>query len=169
VRAIVPVATKSQKDQQQDSNGFTRHPLMKELLSHGVRMTAQRKLLIAIIQQATAHLDATKLLYLAKAKDPEIDRATVYRTIALLKKFGLIDELDLMHLEGEKHFYEAKTNRDHSHLACIRCGSILEYVSPAFEALKEEIAKRNSFQVKVIRLEVGGICSRCRKAENTPA
>jgi hypothetical protein len=33
----------------------------------------------------------------------------VYRTLELLKRLRLIDELDLMHLNGEKHFFEAKT------------------------------------------------------------
>ena len=76
---------------------------------------------------------------------PHIDRATVYRTIALLKDRGLIDELDLMHLEGEKHYYEAKTNRDHCHMACFGCGAIIEYASPAFEKLKKEMARQRRF------------------------
>lgn len=104
-------------------------------------------------------------MQLARAKDQAIDRATVYRTIALLKDLGLIDELDLMHIEGEKHYYEAKTDRDHCHLACLHCGAILEYASPAFEALKREIANRNNFDVKVVRLEVGGMCKRCAQAD----
>ena len=65
--------------------------------------------MVGIIQDSPRHLDAAALLKAAKQKDPNIDRATVYRTIALLKHLGLIDELDLMHLEGEKHYYEAKT------------------------------------------------------------
>ncbi len=93
-------------------------------MARGVRITAQRRLLIGIIQDASRHLDAAALLRLAKQQDPDIDRATVYRTIALLKDRGLIDELDLMHIEGEKHYYEAKTSRDHSHMACFRCGAV---------------------------------------------
>jgi Fur family transcriptional regulator, ferric uptake regulator len=75
---------------------------MKELARRGVRMTAQRRLLVDIIQDSPRHLDAATLLELAKKRDSGIDRATVYRTIALLKERGLIDELDLMHIEGEK-------------------------------------------------------------------
>ncbi len=89
---------------------------MNELVARGVRITAQRSVLVGVIQDAPRHLDAGELLELAQKRDPKIDRATVYRTIALLKKQGLIDELDLMHLEGEKHYYEAKTSRDHCHL-----------------------------------------------------
>jgi Fe2+ or Zn2+ uptake regulation protein len=88
----------------------------------------------------------------------------VYGTIALRKGEGLIDELDLMHLEGEKPYYEAKTSRDHSHLACFECGAIIEYRSSSFEKLKAEIAKESWFQIQVARFELGGLFERCRKA-----
>jgi Fur family transcriptional regulator, ferric uptake regulator len=136
---------------------------MKALAAKGVRMTAQRRLLISIIQDSPRHLDAASLLELARKQDAEIDRATVYRTIALLKDRGLIDELDLMHIEGEKHYYEAKTNRDHCHMACFRCGAIMEYTSSAFERLKQEMAQQSGFQIRVVRLEVGGMCKQCQQ------
>jgi Fur family ferric uptake transcriptional regulator len=102
----------------------------------------------------------------ARKRDEDIDRATVYRTIALLKRHGLIDELDLMHIEGEKHYYEVKTSRDHCHMACFRCGAIMEYASPSFEKLKAEMAARSGFQIRVVRLEVGGVCRQCQAARN---
>ena len=136
---------------------------MNELVARGVRITPQRRVLVGIIQDSPRHLDAAKLLQLAQKQDSQIDRATVYRTISLLKKQGLIDELDLMHLEGEKHYYEAKTSRDHCHIACLRCGAIMEYASSSFERLKAEIARESGFQIRVARLELGGFCPRCRK------
>lgn len=136
---------------------------MKELAARGIRITTQRRLLVGIIQDSSRHLDAAGLLEIAKKHDADIDRATVYRTIALLKEHGLIDELDLMHIEGEKHYYEAKTSRDHCHMACFRCGSIMEYASSSFEKLKEEMAAQSGFRIRVVRLEVGGFCKRCRK------
>ena len=158
------IATESQLGRSKANTTITRPSLMEELHARGVRMTAQRRLLVRIIQDSPKHLDAAALLHIAKQKDPDVDRATVYRTIALLKNFGLIDELDLMHLEGEKHYYEAKTNRDHCHMACFQCGAIMEYASSSFERLKEDIARRSGFEIKVVRLEVGGLCERCRKA-----
>ena len=96
----------------------------------------------------------------------KIDRATVYRTIELLKRLRLIDELDLMHLNGEKHFYEVKTKREHVHLACFRCGRIEEFSSGTFEQLKEEIASKAGFAIRVTRLEVGGTCRVCTARED---
>jgi len=140
---------------------FERRSLLEELTSKGVRLTAQRRVLIETMQEAQEHLDASSLLALARKREPGIDRATVYRTIEMLKKLGLVDELDLMHLNGEKHYYEVKTRRDHVHLACFQCGRIEEFSSLLFEQLKSEIAKQVAFEVRVTRLEVGGRCRAC--------
>jgi Fur family ferric uptake transcriptional regulator len=136
---------------------------MQELVSQGVRITAQRKVLIETIQEAKGHIDALTLLAMARKRDASIDRATVYRTIDLLKKRGLIDELDLMHLTGEKHFYEVKTQRDHLHLACFQCGRIEELTTPLFDRLKGEMSRQSGFEIQVVRLEVGGLCKACAK------
>src|ERR1700685_2410123 len=158
------VAIESQLGRSRTGNEITRPSLMKELAARHVRITAQRRLLVNIIQDSPRHLDAATLLEIARKQDPEIDRATVYRTIALLKDCGLIDELDLMHIEGEKHYYEAKTNRDHCHMACFQCGAIMEYASSSFEKLKEDMARQSGFQIRVVRLEVGGFCKRCQRS-----
>jgi Fur family ferric uptake transcriptional regulator len=158
------VATESQLGRSKSDNTITRRSLMKELESRGVRITEQRRLLVGIIQDSPRHLDAAGLLEVARKQDPGIDRATVYRTIALLKDKGLIDELDLMHLEGEKHYYEVKTNHDHCHMACFRCGAIMEYASSSFDKLKADIAKQSGFHIRVVRLEVGGFCKQCQKS-----
>ena len=115
------------------------------------------------IQESTGHLDAATLLNLARERDPQIDRATVYRTLDMLKKLRLVDELDLMHLNGEKHYYEAKTREDHVHLACLECGKIEEFSSPVYKRLKQELARKSGFEIRVARLEVGGCCRECRK------
>ncbi len=140
---------------------FPRRELLNQVEARGIRLTAQRRALIETIQQATSHLDAATLLKLARERAPNINRATVYRTIELLKKLGMIDELDLMHLDGEKHYYEVKTEQDHLHLACFVCGKIIEFTTPSFERLKREIAAKTAFSVQVVRLEVGGLCSDC--------
>jgi Fur family ferric uptake transcriptional regulator len=141
---------------------------LEELAGKGVRLTAQRRVLIEIIQNAEQHLDAASLLELARRSEPNIDRATVYRTLELLKRFRLIDELDLMHLQGEKHYYEVKTRRDHIHLACFSCGRIEEFTSSMFDQLKTEISKQAGFTIRVTRLEVGGICRACTAARDIP-
>jgi Fur family transcriptional regulator, ferric uptake regulator len=135
--------------------------LLQELIARKKRITAQRRTLLETIQEADDHLDAATLLKLARKRDPQIDRATVYRTLDLLKKLRLIDELDLMHLNGEKHYYEATPRADHVHLTCVECGRVEELTISAFERLKREISRKSGFDIRVTRLEVGGRCREC--------
>src|SRR6266852_5374602 len=141
--------------------------LISELATRGVRMTRQRRTILGIIETATRHLDAGQILRRAKAQEPDIDRVTVYRTLGLLKRHGLVDELDLMHLQGEKHYYERRPERDHLHMACLRCGKIQEFESNLFDRLKGQIQRDCRFHIVVTRLEVGGYCAQDRKS--TPA
>jgi Fur family ferric uptake transcriptional regulator len=114
------------------------------------------------VETAKQHLDATQILHQARRIDPGIDKVTVYRTLKLLKRYGLIDELDLMHMQGEKHFYERRPQRDHIHMACLRCGKIIELESDLFDRLKGQIQRDSQFHIVVSRLEIGGYCSECR-------
>jgi Fur family ferric uptake transcriptional regulator len=139
-----------------------RRSLEQELVSRGMRMTHQRRLLIQIIQSADSHLDALALWERARSVDPSLNKVTVYRTLAMLKKHGLVDELDLLHLEGGKHFYEAKATRDHIHLACLKCGRIQEFESSLLEKLKGQIERDRRFSINGVRVEAGGYCDKCR-------
>lgn len=142
----------------------SRRPLEQELISRGVRMTRQRRLLVRIIQSASRHMDALQLWQRARAQAPTIDKVTVYRTLALLKKRGLVDELDLLHMQGGKHYYEARAMRDHIHLACLQCGRIQEFESLLLEKLKGQIERKRHFRIGLVRVEAGGYCDRCREA-----
>jgi len=144
-------------------SGISSVSLEQELVSRGLRMTHQRRLLIQIIQGAESHLDAVALWERARGQDPTLNKVTVYRTLAMLKKHGLVDELDLMHLRGGKHYYEAKASRDHVHLACLKCGRIQEFESSLFEKLKGQIERQRRFHIKVVRVEAGGYCENCRE------
>ncbi len=138
-----------------------RPSLVDELSAKGLRLTSQRRALLEIIETSEEHLDAASLLRRARERDASVDRATVYRTLELLKKLRLVNELDLMHLNGEKHYYEVRRDEDHVHLACFQCGRIEEFGSPLFERLKQEIGRERGFRVSVVGMEVGGRCSHC--------
>lgn len=150
--------------EQQDN--YENRSLLEQLTAKGFRLTSQRKVLVETIEQSRKHLDAATLLKLARKREPRINRATVYRTLELLKKLQLVDELDLMHLEGEKHFYEVRPAHQHVHLACCGCGAILEFSSEIFDRLKSEITAQTGFKIEVARLEVGGNCRTCSKKES---
>src|SRR5579884_571624 len=135
------------------------------LADRGIRMTEQRRAILSVIETANKHLDAAQILRKAQRLDASVDRSTVYRTLRLLKRHGLVDELDLMHIKGEGHYYERRVERDHIHMACLRCGKITEFVSDSFEKLKQQVETDCRFRVLISRLEIGGYCTNCRGAE----
>ncbi len=135
--------------------------LQSELGARGIRLTRQRRVLLQVMETAQRHLDTDEILERAQKIDPNITRVTVYRTIDLLKREGLIDELDLLHLRGHRHFYESHGPRDHIHVACIRCGKVREFESELYEELKRQIARDCGIDITVSRTEVGGICTEC--------
>ena len=127
----------------------------------GVRLTRQRQILLDLIDQSGQHLDAERLYELAREKDPKINRVTVYRTLKLLKAGGLVDELDLMHHEGDQHYYETRLKQEHAHVICLRCGKIEEFFGDLLREMREQIESHFGFKIVLARTEVGGYCSHC--------
>jgi Fur family ferric uptake transcriptional regulator len=120
--------------------------LQAALEKRGVRLTRQRKVLLEVMDNAE-----------------RLHRVTVYRTLDLLKRNGLIDELDLLHLRGDQHFYESHGPRDHIHVACLKCGKVREFESLLYEKLMKQIEQDCDIKITVTRTEVGGYCENCRK------
>src|SRR5262249_31020664 len=139
----------------------TTGPLVKALASKRIRLTRQRRVILQVMDDAEQHLDVDQILERAKKVDFDVHLVTVYRTIDLLKKHGLIDELDLLHLRGDRHYYETHGPRDHIHVACLKCGKVREFESRLYEQLKEQIARDFHMKVTVSRTEVGGYCAEC--------
>jgi len=136
--------------------------LRTALARRGVRLTRQRRILLDIMDQAEQHLTADAVLERAQKVDPRVHRVTVYRTLEMLKSHGLLDELDLLHIHGHRHYYESHGPRDHIHVACLRCGKVREVESDLFEQLKRQVERDTGIGITVARVEIGGYCNECR-------
>lgn len=145
------------------SIGKLRSALRTSSERRGVRLTRQRRIILEIIETAKQHLDAAQILRKAAKVDADINRVTVYRTLGLLKRHGLIDELDLLHVKGEGHFYERRPQRDHMHMTCLRCGAVREFESDLFDGVKGQVERDCQFHIVIARFEIGGYCVNCRK------
>ena len=141
---------------------MTLDAIQRSLKERGVRLTRQRQILLGLIDKTGAHLDAERLYELAKEKDPKINRVTVYRTLKMLKTGGLVDELDLMHYDGDQHYYETRLKQEHAHAICLRCGRVEEFFGEPLQRLRKQIESHFGFQVLLARTEVGGYCAHCQ-------
>src|SRR5918999_950257 len=84
------------------------------LQDHGLKLTGERSALVHEIFSIHYHFEADELLFKMKQKNVKISRATVYRTLELLVKSGMVRRVHL----GEDHYhYEHITgNSHHDHL-----------------------------------------------------
>src|SRR5919206_5348015 len=121
------------------------------LKEKGVRLTRQRQILLELIDKTGQHLDAERLYQLAKQQDPKLNRVTVYRTLKMLKQGGLVDELDLMHVDGDQHYYETRMKQEHAHIICLRCGKVEEFFGDPLNKLKKQVEAHFGFEVVMQR------------------
>jgi Fe2+ or Zn2+ uptake regulation protein len=143
-----------------DARNTFREQARAALRSEGHRMTRQRDTVFDVIAGAGAHLDADEIYRLARERDPRISLSTVYRTLAVLKRERLVDEL---HLSEEHHHYEARPAEPHYHLLCTNCGSVEEVSGQEVAQFQESLAKRHGFAVTSLQLDIGGVCRKCRE------
>ncbi|MBN2186804.1 MAG: transcriptional repressor [Dehalococcoidia bacterium] len=125
-------------------------------------VTAQRSLLLSIMQETGMHLDAKELYRRASKKDANISLATVYRNLHLFKERGLIDE---RHLGQTRCYYEMKRLGGHQHLdlVCQGCRQIIEFKSPLIRKLIAEVQRKNDFSVTKVELYLEGYCNKCKE------
>jgi len=121
-------------------------------------MTNQRALILEIIRQG--HLDADEVYRRAKDKQPRLSLSTVYRTLRRLKELGLIDEL---HFDEAHHHYEVKPSAEHHHLVCLGCGKIVEFECKLSQKMRQDLARKQGFEVMGVEINMTGYCSKCRQ------
>ncbi|MGB8648187.1 MAG: Fur family transcriptional regulator [Anaerolineae bacterium] len=131
------------------------------LHTQGRRMTGQRVVILQIIQESNRHLDAEELYHLARKRNPRINLATVYRTLALLKESRLITPTYLSQDDRHGHF-ESRPEAEHYHFTCTRCGAVLEFESPLVAQLERQVERDLGVELMRITLCVEGYCGECK-------
>jgi len=133
---------------------------VKEMLQRaGKRLTPQRRLILEVMREADGHLDADEIYRLARQKRPRLNLSTVYRTLAVLKEAGVIEEL---HLGEEHHHYELRGEKGHHHFICQGCGKVVEFECPFTQELLRNLGEEYDFEITDVHLELTGYCAECR-------
>ncbi len=127
-------------------------------------MTAQRAALLSIIQESNEHLDAEEIHRRARDRGEKVSLSTVYRTLDLLKRLKLVDEL---HLWDEHHHYESRTVAEHCHLLCRVCGGVTELSGSAVDRMKAIASKGNGFRIERAQVDFEGVCEACQSKQRT--
>jgi Fur family ferric uptake transcriptional regulator len=127
----------------------------------GLKHSRQRELVADAFFATPGHVSVEELVARARARDPRVSVATVYRTVKLLVESGLATARQF---GGGQTRYEAAAGKaHHDHLICTACGEIVEFADEQIEALQALVARRHGFEVESHKLELYGRCDRCRR------
>ncbi|UCF96065.1 MAG: transcriptional repressor [Spirochaetaceae bacterium] len=130
------------------------------LKAHGITCSNPRVVITSVLFELERHIDAAELHHAVNHRFPGIGRATIYRTLQLLRDRGLVAEREFG--DGLRR-YEFRRASHHDHLVCLLCGRVLEFEEASIEALQEQVASRHGFEVLRHRLELYGHCRNCRE------
>lgn len=143
--------------QYQDSDA----PVIKALRGKGYKATPQRIAIARFVLHSHEHPSAQTTYLSIKKVYPTVSLATVYKTIKILKEFGLVQELSLS--QGETRF--DPNTEPHAHLFCLQCGSISDWMDPLIIKLVDRISKNESFSVRGSSLDINGLCKICARMD----
>lgn len=135
---------------------------LEYLARRGLKLTRQRLAVVDEIFSDTGHFEAEELVERLKGSRIRVSRATVYRTLELLRECQLVEKLDF---GTHRSYYEHVTpGEHHDHLICIRCGNVIEFHNERLEALQQEICRNFGFRESYHSLRIFGHCSKCVQA-----
>lgn len=127
--------------------------ILDRLAAQGLRLTGQRRVIAAVLEESDDHPDVDELHARAVARDPGISIATVYRTVKLFEESGILDRVDFG--DGRARYEDAERDH-HDHLIDLTTGAVIEFVDPEIEALQERIAARLGYRLKGHKMELYG-------------
>ena len=142
------------------------HPVSQEielklkasLREKGYKLTKQRLEIIRLLSHDRSHPGAMDILHKLKKTAPKISMSTVYYTLDILKKEGLIQELEFYDRDNR---YDINVS-NHINLICRKCGKIEDFVEP-LPFSSEMIEGKTGFQPVGMRFEYYGYCKSCRR------
>lgn len=134
--------------------------LERAFRAQGLRLTQARQAVLQVVGTAAAHLQVAEVYRRALRVSPRIGLASVYRTIQLLDRLGLVKRVHV----GHRHRHYARATERHGHhLVCNGCGRVVEFSDCQVERLAKTVARRTRFVIEDHSVELYGRCPDCRR------
>jgi Fur family ferric uptake transcriptional regulator len=132
--------------------------LLRRLAEAGERLTGPREQVVRALVAQPGVINAEAL---SDALHPQgVGRATVYRTLDLLERYGMLNRV---HVDG-CHGYTLCDEGHHHHLLCSNCNAVVPVDATEIEAEIRRLAEQLRFRVETHTLEFSGLCEACQKA-----
>ena len=130
---------------------------LKDILKKcGLKITAQRTAILKALNSGPRyHKTAQDILDEVKKTNSALGFATVYRFLRKLTKLQMISEISM---GSGSSCYELKSNQFHYHIACVKCGKIIEFKNQTIENTLKKIVSEKNYKMKNQILEIYVIC-----------
>ena len=139
---------------------LTERKIVTALRQHGYKLTPQRRLVIQAIASNQEHLTPAAIYEKVHQERPGVGLVTVYRTLEILSKLGLICEL---HAGDSCRSYTISFVGHHHHLICSNCGRVVALPACELEAAEQDLSRRTGFRIDGHLLEFVGLCQACQE------
>jgi Fur family transcriptional regulator, ferric uptake regulator len=136
---------------------MSQQPLAEVLRSRGLRLTAQRQLVLEAVHEL-GHATPDQVHAKVAETAAGVNITTVYRTLELLEELGLVTHAHLSH--GAPTFHGV-AEEQHVHLVCRKCQGIAEIPSEMLNQLAESLGTERGFRLDVGHVALFGECAAC--------
>lgn len=126
----------------------------------GLRVTAPRLAVLAVLAETTAHLEATAVAAAARAHLGTVSTQAVYNVLHALVEAGVIRRIEPA---GRPGLYELRVGDNHHHMVCRRCDAIADVDCVAGTAPCLEPSSASGFLLDEAEVTFWGLCPRCRQ------
>ncbi len=134
-----------------------------QLKSGGYRLTPQRMAVLKILLESGEHLSVEGIHERLKHHFPTTSLATIYKTVALLKDMGEVQELSF---GREGSLYDGRRPEPHPHLICVRCRKVIDPELSLLDGIPQELTRTTGYRLLSHRLEFYGLCPTCQQEED---
>lgn len=144
---------------------YTVTSLKAELNEKGWRLTPQRETILQVFQNLPRgnHLSAEDLYHRLESEGSPISLSTIYRTLKLMARMGILRELELA--EGHKHYeLNQPYPHHHHHLICVRCSKTIEFKSDSILKVGTKTAQKEGYHLLDCQLTIHAVCPSCQRS-----
>lgn len=131
------------------------------LREHNLPVTPQRLAIAEVVLSPDRHRSADEIAQELRARGVAVGTATVYRTLEVLVRSGLVVERDFG--EGFKRYESARDMPQHEHLLCTVCGRVVEFQDERLDRMSTLLAEMHGFARQSHRLVIYGVCPECQR------
>jgi Fur family ferric uptake transcriptional regulator len=136
-------------------------PLADVLRARGLRLTAQRQLVLEAVY-SLGHATPDQVHAAVARTAAGVNITTVYRTLELLEELGLVTHA---HLSHGSPTYHAVGEDQHVHLVCRDCGAVDEVAPSMLDDLVRTLESSRGFRVDIGHVALFGVCASCAESE----